>query len=98
MPIKVYMTNIAGNQLTIGNQRKLKHILDTNKIEHVDVDISDPDNSGEKDFLQRTLASMNQKMSLPQVFLDEQYCCDFDGILSAVETNSLKEVLKLNSQ
>jgi len=97
MPIKVYMTNIAGNQLTIGNQRKLKHILDTNKIDYVDIDISDPKNSSEKEFLQRTLASLNMKMSLPQIFNDEQYCCNFDDLLSAVESNSLKQILKLDN-
>ncbi|UJR31381.1 hypothetical protein I4U23_018875 [Adineta vaga] len=97
MPIKVYMTNIASNQLTIGNQRKLKHILDTNKIDYNEIDISDAKNSNEKEFLQRTLASLNQKMSLPYVFNEEQYCCDFEGISSAVESNSLKEILKLDN-
>ena len=91
------MTNIAGNQLTIGNQRKAKHILDTNKIDYIDVDISDPKNSIEKEFLQRTLASSNQKMSLPQIFNNEEYCCDFDGLLSAVEMNTLKQTLKLDN-
>jgi glutaredoxin len=92
------MTNIAGNQLTVGNQRKVKHILDTNKIGYVEIDISDPKNSNEKEFLQRTLASLKQKMSLPQIFHNEQYCCDFEGILSAVESNTLKNVLKLDNQ
>ncbi len=92
------MTNIAGNQLTVGNQRKVKHILDTNKIDYVEIDISDPKNSNEKEFLQRTLASLKQKMSLPQIFHNEQYCCDFEGILSAVESNTLKNVLKLDNQ
>ena len=97
MPIKVYMTNIAGNQLTIGNQRKVQHILDTNKIEHVDIDLSDPKNGDEKEFLQRTLTSLNRKMGLPQIFHDEEYCCDYDGILAAVESNTLNETLKLKS-
>jgi len=97
MPIKFYMTNIAGNQLTIGNQRKEKHILDTNKIEYVEIDISDAKNSNEKEFLQRTLTSLNKKMSLPQIFNNEQYCCDFDGLSSAVESNTLKEILKLDT-
>lgn len=97
MVVKVYVTTISGNQLTIGNQRKTKHILDTNKIEYNEIDISDPKNSDEKEFLQRTLASLNQKMSLPQVFNDEQYCCDFDGLLSAVESNTIKETLKLDN-
>ncbi len=92
------MTTIAGNQLTIGNQRKVKHILDTNKIAYTEVDISDPKNSTEKEFLQRTLASFNQKMSLPQIFHDEQYCCDYDGLFSAVESNTLNELLKLDNQ
>ncbi|CAF0967631.1 unnamed protein product [Adineta steineri] len=97
MAIKVYMTNIAGNQLTVGNQRKLKHILDTNKISYIDIDVSDPKNSNEKEFLQRMLAASNKKMSLPQIFNDEEYCCDFDGLLSAVESCSLKEILKLDT-
>lgn len=97
MTIKVYITNIAGNQLTIGNQRKLKHILDTNKIEYNEIDISDPKNSPEKEFLQRTLALLNQKFSLPQIFNEEQYCCDFDGLLSAVESSTIKETLKLDN-
>ena len=98
MPLKVYMTNITSNQLTIGNQRKLKHILDTNKIDYMDIDISDPKNSNEKEFLQRTLTLLNQKMNLPHVFNDDQYCCDFDGLISAVESNTLKCVLKLDDQ
>jgi hypothetical protein len=96
MSLKIYMTNITSNQLIIGNQRKLKHILDTNKINYIDIDISDSKNSNEKEFLQRTLASLNQKMILPQIFHDEQYCCDFDGLISAVESNTLKQVLKLD--
>ena len=96
MPLKVYMTNITSNQLIIGNQRKLKHILDTNKIEHIDIDISDSNNSEEKEFLQRTMALRNEKLVLPQIFLDEEYCCDFDGLISAVESNTLKQVLKLD--
>jgi hypothetical protein len=98
MPLKVYMTNITGNQLIVGNQRKLKHILDTNKIDYIDVDISDPKNSNEKEFLQRTLALSNKKMNLPEIFHDEQYCGDFDDVVSAVESNTLKQVLKLANQ
>ncbi len=92
------MTNITSNQLIIGNQRKLKHILDTNKINYIDIDISDSKNNKEKEFLQRTLAGLNQKMILPQIFHDEQYCCDFDGLISAVESNTLKQVLKLDQE
>ncbi|CAF3997457.1 unnamed protein product, partial [Rotaria sp. Silwood1] len=89
MPLKVYMTNITSNQLIIGNQRKLRHILDINKIDYIDIDISDPKNTNEKEFLQRTLATSNQKMILPQIFNNDQYCCDFDGLVSAVESNTL---------
>ena len=92
------MTNITSNQLTIGNQRKLKHILDTNKIDYVDIDISDAKNTDEKEFLQRTLSSANQKMTLPYVFNEEQYCCDFDGLIAAVESNALHEALKLEHE
>ena len=98
MVLKVYMTNITSNQLIIGNQRKLKHILDTNKIDYIDIDISDTKNNVEKQFLQRVMASLNQKMILPQIFHDDQYCCDFDGLISAVESNTLKQTLKLDHQ
>lgn len=98
MTIKLYTTNITGNQITIGNQRKLKHILDTNKIDYIDIDISDPKNVSEKEFLQRLLASMNKKFYLPQIFNDEQYCGDFDDLLLAVESNTLKDTLKLDTQ
>ncbi|CAF3509071.1 unnamed protein product [Rotaria sp. Silwood1] len=90
------MTNITSNQLIIGNQRKLRHILDINKIDYIDIDISDTKNTNEKEFLQRTLATSNQKMILPQIFNNDQYCCDFDGLVSAVESNTLKEILKLD--
>jgi len=98
MPVKVYMTNITSNQLIIGNQRKLKHILDTNKIDYSDIDISDSKNTHEKEFLQRTLSLLNQKMNLPHIFNDDQYCCDFDGLILAVESNTLKQVLKLDDE
>lgn len=98
MTIKVYLTNIAGNQLTISNQRKVIHILDANKIDYAAIDISDPINVHEKEFLQRTLTSTkNRALVLPQIFNDEQYCCDYDGLLTAVESNTLKEVLKLDN-
>lgn len=90
------MTNITSNQLIIGNQRKLKHILDTNKIDYIDIDISDPKNVQDKEFLQQTLASINKKMILPQIFFDENYCGDFDDLLYAVESNTLKSLLKLD--
>ncbi|UJR15488.1 hypothetical protein I4U23_002431 [Adineta vaga] len=98
MSIKVYMTNITSNQLAIGNQRKLKHILDTNKIPYIDIDISDPKNTEEKEFLQRILATRNQKLTLPYVFNDDQYCCDFDGLISAVESNTLQQMLKVEHE
>lgn len=98
MTIKVYMTNITSNQLIIGNQRKLKHILDTNKIDYEEIDISDPNKSPDKEFLQRTMASMNQKLVLPQIFLEEQYCCDFEGLISAVESNTLKQLLNIDQE
>ena len=98
MPLKVYMTNITSNQLIIGNQRKLKHILDTNQIPYIEIDMSDSSNSVAKEYLQRTLAAMNQKLLLPQIFHDDQYCCDFDGLMSAVESNTLKQVLKLDQE
>ena len=98
MPIKVYMTNIASSPLTIGNQRKVQHILETNKILHINIDVSDPSNNDEKQILQKTLASMNKKFILPQIFHDAHYCCDFDEFLSAVESNTLKEILKLETE
>lgn len=97
MPLKIYMTNITSNQLIIGNQRKLKHILDTNKIDYIDIDVSDSKNLDEKVFLQQKLASLNQKMILPQIFHDDHYCGDFDDLMSAVESNTLKQVLKLDT-
>ena len=97
MSIKVYVTNLPGSQLVVGNQRKVKHILETNKIPHSEIDLSDPKNLQEKEFLQRTLAAMNKKMILPQIFRDEEFCCDFDGLQSAVESNTLKEILKLDN-
>lgn len=90
------MTNITSNQLIIGNQRKLKHILDTNKIDYIDIDISDPKHVQEKEFLQHALATLSKKMVLPQIFHDEHYCGDFDDVLSAVESNTLKSFLKLD--
>ncbi|CAM4741313.1 unnamed protein product [Rotaria magnacalcarata] len=64
MTIKVYMTNIA----------------DANKIDYVDIDISDPKNVAEKEFLQRTLSPINKTLHLPQIFNNEEYCCDFDDM------------------
>ncbi|CAF1141518.1 unnamed protein product [Adineta ricciae] len=98
MSIKVYITSITSNQLTIGNQRKLKHILDTNKIDYIDIDISDPKNTDEKEFLQRTLSARSQKLTLPYIFNDDQYCCDFDGLISAVESNTLHQTLQLEHE
>ncbi|CAF2712699.1 unnamed protein product [Rotaria sp. Silwood2] len=91
------MTSITSNQLIIGNQRKLKHILDANKIDYIDIDVSDPKNVNEKEFLQRTLTSSNKTLNLPQIFINDEYCCDFDGLLSAVETNTVKDILKLDN-
>ena len=96
MPVKVYMTNITSNQLTIGNQRKLRHIFDTHKIDYTDIDISDPKYTPEKEFLQHALASVQKKLNLPQIFHEEHYCGDFDDLLAAVESNTLKEFLQLN--
>ena len=63
MPIKVYMTNMSSNQSVISNQRKLKHVLDTNKIDYITIDISDPDNKNEKEFLKQSLTVLNQNDS-----------------------------------
>lgn len=98
MPIKVYTTNITANQSIIGNQRKLKHILETNKILFVEIDISEATNAEEKQFLQNILTSEKRKFVLPQIFNDEQRCCDFDEFIEAVESENLRAVLKLDKQ
>ena len=97
MSIKLYVTNITGNPLTLGNQRKVKHILDTHRMDYIEIDISDSGNISEKEFLQRTLISLSKEIVLPQIFNNERYCCDFDGLLSAVESNTLQQVLKLDN-
>ncbi|CAF0800430.1 unnamed protein product [Didymodactylos carnosus] len=93
----VYISNISGNHLTTGRQRQVKHILDTHGIRYIEIDISDPKQTNEKEFLQKSLFKKNLKLTLPQVFTDDELCYDYDELMAAVESNQLKQLLKISS-
>jgi SH3 domain-binding glutamic acid-rich protein len=84
-------------------QQRVLMILDSKCIKYSTVDITEPGQEGEKDFMQTnstkkgvTVSDPNPRHALPpQLFNDETYCGDYDDFDMANEIDSLEQFLKL---
>lgn len=80
-------------------------ILESKKIEHVLIDIAEPGQEPEKEFMQKnstspgaTSSDTNPRNPLPpQFFNDQDYCGDYEGFDLANEIDEIEIFLKLQA-
>ncbi|XP_017778575.1 PREDICTED: SH3 domain-binding glutamic acid-rich protein homolog [Nicrophorus vespilloides] len=103
MVVKVYISGISGNKEVKKRQQRVLMILDSRNIKYEVVDIAEPDNEADKDFMQNnstslgaTVGDANPRHALPpQLFNDTTYCGDYDQFDMANEVDELEKYLKL---
>ncbi|XP_058053630.1 SH3 domain-binding glutamic acid-rich protein homolog isoform X3 [Anopheles bellator] len=103
MVVKVYISGMSGNKEVKKRQQRVTMIMDSKHIEYSIIDITEPGQEGEKDFMQTnaqhkgcTISDPNPRHALPpQLFNDTEYCGDYDDFDLANEVDSLEVFLKL---
>uniref|UniRef100_A0A182X3Z1 SH3 domain-binding glutamic acid-rich-like protein n=1 Tax=Anopheles quadriannulatus TaxID=34691 RepID=A0A182X3Z1_ANOQN len=103
MVIKVYISGMSGNKEVKKRQQRVTMIMDSKHIEYTVIDITEPGQEGEKDFMQTnaqhkgcTISDPNPRHALPpQLFNDTEYCGDYDDFDMANEVDNLEVFLKL---
>lgn len=103
MVIKVYVSGMSGNKEVKKRQQRVTMIMDSKHIEYTVIDITEPGQEAEKDFMQTnaqhkgcTISDPNPRHALPpQLFNDTEYCGDYDDFDMANEVDNLEVFLKL---
>lgn len=86
-------------------QQRVTMILDSKHITYTIIDITEPGQEAEKDFMQKnsehngaTISDQNPRHPLPpQMFNDEEYCGDYDDFDLANEVDNLEVFLKMEA-
>lgn len=86
-------------------QQRVTMILDSKHISYTVIDITEPGQEGEKDFMQKnsehnghTISDPTPRHPLPpQLFNDAEYCGDYDDFDLANEIDNLEVFLKLEA-
>ncbi|KAK7604191.1 hypothetical protein V9T40_004464 [Parthenolecanium corni] len=95
MVIKVYVSGISGNKEVKKRQQRVTMILDSKNIQYTVIDIAEPGNEGDKEFMQENSKARDSKHPLPpQIFNGEHYCGDYEDFDMANELDTLEKFLK----
>lgn len=105
MVIKVYISGMSGSKEVKKRQQRVSMILDSKHIPYTIIDITEPGQEGEKDFMQKnsehtgsTISDPTPRHPLPpQLFNDAEYCGDYDDFDLANEIDNLEVFLKLEA-
>lgn len=105
MVIKVYISGMSGSKEVKKRQQRVSMILDSKHIPYTIIDITEPGQEGEKDFMQKnsehngsTISDPTPRHPLPpQLFNDADYCGDYDDFDLANEIDNLEVFLKLEA-
>jgi hypothetical protein len=94
----VYISNVSGNMEIRSHQEYILQVLQTRKIPYEEIDISDPAKEDDKKFMREKTPPKDGKPNVlpPQIFNDNNYCCDYEAFLDAVECNTVDEILGLS--
>ncbi|XP_052861937.1 SH3 domain-binding glutamic acid-rich protein homolog isoform X1 [Anopheles cruzii] len=103
MVVKVYISGMSGSKEVKKRQQRVTMIMDSKHIEYSIIDITEPGQEGEKDFMQTnaahkgcTISDPNPRHALPpQLFNDTEYCGDYDDFDLANEVDNLEVFLKV---
>uniref|UniRef100_T1E358 Sh3beta n=1 Tax=Psorophora albipes TaxID=869069 RepID=T1E358_9DIPT len=105
MVIKVYISGMSGSKEVKKRQQRVTMILDSKHIPYSVIDITEPGQEAEKDFMQKnsehngqTISDQNPRHPLPpQMFNDAEYCGDYDDFDLANEVDNLEVFLKMEA-
>ncbi|XP_021696252.1 protein Ycf2 isoform X3 [Aedes aegypti] len=105
MVIKVYISGMSGSKEVKKRQQRVTMILDSKHIPYTIIDITEPGQEAEKDFMQKnaehngaTISDQNPRHPLPpQMFNDAEYCGDYDDFDLANEVDNLEVFLKMEA-
>lgn len=105
MVIKVYISGMSGSKEVKKRQQRVTMILDSKHIPYTIIDITEPGQEQEKDFMQKnsehngsTISDPTPRHPLPpQLFNDGEYCGDYDDFDLANEVDNLEVFLKLEA-
>lgn len=105
MVIKVYISGMSGSKEVKKRQQRVTMILDSKHIPYTIIDITEPGQEAEKDFMQKnsehngsTISDPTPRHPLPpQMFNDAEYCGDYDDFDLANEVDNLEVFLKLEA-
>uniref|UniRef100_A0A8D8YCR5 SH3 domain-binding glutamic acid-rich-like protein n=1 Tax=Cacopsylla melanoneura TaxID=428564 RepID=A0A8D8YCR5_9HEMI len=101
MPVKVFISELSGNNEIKKKQQRLLMILDSKKIAYTTIDISEPGKENEKKFMQQNSKPLNGDPTMklnplpPQIFNGEEYCGNYEEFDLANEMSELEKFLKL---
>lgn len=96
---------MSGSKEVKKRQQRVTMILDSKHIPYTIVDITEPGQEAEKDFMQKnsehngaTISDQNPRHPLPpQMFNDAEYCGDYDDFDLANEVDNLEVFLKMEA-
>lgn len=96
---------MSGSKEVKKRQQRVTMILDSKHIPYTIVDITEPGQEAEKDFMQKnsehngaTISDQNPRHPLPpQMFNDTEYCGDYDDFDMANEVDNLEVFLKMEA-
>lgn len=105
MVIKVYLSGMSGSKEVKKRQQRVTMILDSKHIPYTIIDITEPGQEAEKDFMQKnsehngaTISDQTPRHPLPpQMFNDAEYCGDYDDFDLANEVDNLEVFLKMEA-
>lgn len=105
MVIKVYISGMSGSKEVKKRQQRVSMIMDSKHIPYTIIDITEPGQEGEKDFMQKnsehnggTISDPTPRHPLPpQMFNDAEYCGDYDDFDLANEIDNLEVFLKMEA-
>lgn len=96
MAIKVYISGISASQEVRKHQQRVLFILESLKIEHEVVDITEPDREEDKAFMREACSKHERANALPpQIFNGADYLGDYDDFEVATESDNLRAFLQL---
>jgi len=101
--IKIYISSLSGNKEVKKRQQRIMMILESKQIPYVLIDITEPQNEKEKDFMQANATAKGETVSdvnpphplAPQIFNGQTYCGDYNGFELANECDTLEAFLHL---
>ncbi|CAH1794081.1 unnamed protein product [Owenia fusiformis] len=100
MVIKIYTSRISGNVMLKLQQHYIISILEAKKIQHEEIDITDPQNEKEREFMRSVVKipdDEGDEVPLPpQIFNGEKYCGKYEDFHAAVEKEKLFSYLELD--